>query len=89
MDWPRMMRIKSAKGDAMKRQYGIKEIIIDMDMDMGILITAKKGEGISMGAAGKDIDDELLASQIMSKISDIIFRRGGLAQTPVANKYPL
>jgi hypothetical protein len=42
-----------------------------------------------MGAAGKDIDDELLASQIMSKISDIIFRRGGLAQTPVANKYPL
>ena len=37
MDWPRIMRIKSAKGDAMKRQYGIKEIIIDMDMDMGIL----------------------------------------------------
>lgn len=70
------------------RKYGIQEIITDLDMDMGILITAKKGEGLSMSAAGKDIEDNAVASQLMSRISDVLFRRGGLAQMPTANKEP-
>jgi hypothetical protein len=65
----------------------ISEIVDNLDVDVGILITVDK-DGISMCAAATSIESEVVSSQMMSMISEVLFPKKTLAAMRPANKIP-
>lgn len=73
----------------MKTKTTIHEIVTELEADVGILITADENNGISMSAAARDTEGEMVVSQWMSQICDIIYRKGSLKKIKAANRLPL
>ena len=65
----------------------ISEIVDDLDVDVGILITVDR-EGISLCAAAASTEAEGICSQMMSRISEALFPRKTLASLTPANRIP-
>lgn len=69
-------------------QETIDRIIDELDVDVGILITADS-KGVSMSAASKEEIGSIFASRLMSQISQLLFRKDILADMEMANKNPI
>ena len=65
----------------------ISEIVDNLDVDVGILITVDR-EGISLCAAAASTEAEGMCSQMMSRISEALFPRKTLASMTPANRIP-
>lgn len=80
--------MESKKELGTTEQSTIDRVIKELDVDVGILITADIN-GVSMSAASKETSGSLLASEWMDKISQFIFKKDFLTRMKVANKIPI
>jgi len=73
-----------------EKQASILEIRRALDLKIGILITVDKDGCLSMAAASSDSEQDLLASELLSRLSEVLFaRRGTIGRMVPANKVPV
>lgn len=69
-----------------KDEVTIKRIVEKLDLNMGVLITVDDKNCLSMSAATRDGIESPVASMLLSRISAVLFPRGG---GDTVNKLPI
>lgn len=73
-----------------EKQAGANLIRRELDLNLAILITVDRNGALSMSAASRNTEEAGRASQLLSKLSDVLFeRRGSLATVKPANQQPV
>lgn len=73
-----------------EKQASANTIRRELDLNLAILITVDKDGLLSMAAASKDTEQAARSSELLSKLSGVLFPTcGSLGPMKTANKHPI